>query len=366
MLTCEKVAADRLAPADVAEWHSMLAATPAFQSPLLTPEFAQLIASVRDDVQVCVFRRGGKAMGFLAVHMRPGRFARPAGAPFADYSALITFSDPGFTAAEALAIAGIAQYQAIGLIDPHGVFGEVEGEADHAYAIDLSDDAPENFAGKKTAKNLRRLTRNLIETHGELSYLVNDRDPARFDAMVALKRRQTRETGLHDFLKPAWVAAMLERLRQAPESGLHGFMLTLMAGDTPITSHFGVRLGERVHPWISTYDPAFAAFSPGQVFLNELHEPLRAAGITWYDLSTGQTSLKASFSNTGFPVTHARVRAVKPAPRRTFSDGFERQLARIRRRFDHIATLELDMAGRLRGFAFAVASAPRRHRSEHG
>jgi len=278
--------------------------------------------------------------------------------------------------AEALHAAGIHRYQAIGLIDPYNVFGEIiDGEVDEASGIDLSEDAPENNANKKLLKNIRRISRHLEEAHGPVRFIAGDRDRAHFDAMLSLKRQQTRDTGLHDFLEPDWVQQLLENLFTAPESGLHGFMLTMMAGDTPALYHFGIRLGDRAHPWVSSYDARFAAYSPGQIFLNSLHEALREAGVAYYDLSTGQQGYKAIFSNTRFPVTHARIYSgsgparfrasldtLSAGARKAMGPKVDDAVMRLKRRFDHIATLELDTISRLRGVAYAFSSASRRRR----
>ncbi len=382
MLTCDKILAHDLTSSDIGLWRDMQAATPAFRSPLLSPDFTLAVAAVRDDVRVAVFRRNGRTVGFLPVHVRPGRFARPAGAPFSDYSALITFPDPDIRIGAALRAARIHRYQAIGLVDPYGVFDNTPGgEADEAFGIDLSGGADAaNNANGKLKKNIRRLARHLEEAHGEVRFVAGDRTRSTFDTMVAQKRQQTRDTGLHDFLAAPWVQALLDNLFDAPDSGLHGFMLTLMAGDTPILSHFGVRLGERAHPWISSYDPTYAAFSPGQIFLNGLHEPLQAAGVSYYDLSTGPQPYKNVFSNTSFPVQH--VRAHSDAPPARLSAGVARltvdvrkalgtrvddAFARLHRRFDQIASLELDTLSRARGVAFAFSNASKRRRvSDNG
>jgi len=380
MLTCDTVPASSLTARDIELWRAMQAVTAAFASPLLSPDFVQAIAAVRSDVRVAIFKKNGRTVGFLPVHVRPGRFARPAGAPFSDYSALITFPEPNIRIGDALRIAGIHRYQAIGLVDPYGVFADVAGgEADEAHGIDLSAGAANN-ANKKLLKNIRRITRHLEDAHGEVRIVAGDRTPSTFDAMIAWKRRQTRETGLHDFVAAPWVQDMLKRLFEADTSGLHGFMVTLMAGDTPVLAHYGVRLGDRAHPWISSYDPAFSSFSPGQIFLNGLQEPLDAAGIRYYDLSTGQQAYKAIFSNTSFAVRHARAYSGAPDARlsagmarvgadirRVLGPKIDSAFTRLNRRLDQIATLELDTLSRARGVAYAFSNASKRMKvADHG
>ncbi len=369
MLTCDRVSVSNLVQSDLELWRAMQAATPAFRSPLLSPEFVRAVTAVRSDTEVAVFKRRGRTVGFLPFHPRPGRFARPAGAPFADYSALLTLPEPHLKAREVLHLAGIDQYQAIGLVDPYNVFGKVEGEEDEAFAIDLTTGGPANNANKKLEKNIRRLRRHLEDAHGEVRFVMGDRDPEHFELMLRLKREQTRLTGLHDFLAPGWVQQLLRNMFDAPKDQLHGNLITLMAGDAPLLFHFGARMGDRGHPWISTYDPAYATFSPGQIFLGGCAEHLAADGISYYDLSTGAQAYKAVFSNTRSPVRHARIysdRARWAEKLSRFSVtarrvmGVDGPIARLNRRVDQIACLELDTLSRARGIAFAFSNATKR------
>lgn len=381
MLTCTLVKPHDLSAHDLAVWRDMTATTPAFASPLLSPDFARAVADVRDDVHVAVYSRGGQTIGFLAHHRRPDRFARPAGAPFSDYSALITFPDPALDIRHALKLAGIDRLHVTGLVDPHGVFGAetlAQATPEDAYAIDLRAGQPENNVPKKHAKNINRLRRHLVDTVGEPRFLIGDRNPDHFKAMLALKRAQVQLTGLHDFLAAPWVRQLMQNLLDAPHDGLHGCLVTLMAGDRPLMYQFGPRLDDRAHPWVSSYDPAFAAFSPGQIFLNDCRQPLKDAGVTWYDLSTGQQHYKPAFCNSHTVVHNATVFGASSGAH--LKSGFlgaakavqkalgplDRMLTRVDRRMDVIASLELETGARLRGFAYALSAAPRRWRmAEH-
>lgn len=373
-MQCDILKIEDMSAVDLQVWRDMLAAQPTFASPLLTPDFAAAVAAVRDDVRIAVYRQGGRTLGFLSHHRRPHRFARPAGAPFADYSALISFADMPLRFDAALRLAGLERFQAIGLIDPYGLATKAGGEADMAYGLELGEGAPPTQTPKKHAKNIGRLRRRLEEEHGPVRIVVGDDKREHFDAMLATKRRQIRDSGLHDFLGAPWTARFLEHLWSAPKAGLHGVLLTLMAGDKPVLHHYGVRLHDHIHPWVSTYDPAYAAFSPGQIFLQGAPEALRAAGVGYYDLSTGgQTHYKSAFCNTQFPVRHVRLYGASATARlrqgMALTAGRSvgllgrragQMVERMQRRFDHIATLELDMKGRMHGVAYAFASAHKR------
>jgi len=373
MLTCDLAKPAALTAQDLATWRAMQHATPQFRSPLLSPDFTQAVAAVRPDVRVAIFRRGGEVIGFLPHHRRPHRFARPAGAPFADYSALITFPDARLDGRQALKAAHIDRFQAIGLVDPYHLFGETGGEIDTAHAIDFACEDTAGALKRKHRKNINRHRRNLIEAHGPIDFIVTDRDRGHYDRMLRLKREQLGRNGLHDFMSPPWAAALLDRLFEAPAHGLHGSLLTMTIGGHPALFHYGPRLGDRMHPWISAYDPAFAAFSPGSIFLIDCQAALRAAGVSYYDLSTGQGHYKDSFSNLSYPVRHAGLFSASASGRfgRNLSLAAGRlqqvlggraagAMTRLNRRFDQIACLELDLVSRAKGVAHAVSSIPRR------
>lgn len=377
MTTCDLIRPCDLSPSDLGQWRDMIRATPDFRSPLLSPEFAQTVAAVRDDVWVAIYRRNGQMMGFLPHHRRPGGMARPVGAPFSDYTALTSIPNPAITIAEALRLARIDRFQVIGLIDPYGVFGDIGGERDNACGIDLTK--PLDHIPHKHAKNINRLRRRLEEHHGEVRFITPDRDPDHFETMLRLKREQARTTGLHDFLAPVWVDTLMRQLFAAPSEGLRGQMLTLTAGGKGIIFHYGVRLGDVMHPWISSFDPAYSAFSPGQVFLSGCADALKADDVSYYDLSTGEQHYKNAFGNSHRVVTHGQVYGHTSGGRyaaRTaaWAHGITQSLpprlseitSRFNRRLDQICTLELSTPDRLKGIWQAARAMPQRLKSTEG
>lgn len=379
MTTCDLISARDLSETDMAAWRDMAKQTFAFGSPVLSWDFCAAVAQVRDDVKVAVFRREGKAIAFLPHHRRPGQFARPVGAPFNDYTALISFPDTALSAREALALAGIRAFQVSGLIDPYGAFAGFEGEAEDAYGIDLTPQKGEpgetvNNVDKKHLKNINRLRRRLEEEHGEVRFELPDFTPEHFEAMLAIKRAQTAQTGIHDFLSAPWVQALMRNLFARPadtQTQLYGHLTTVTAGGKPIIWHFGPRLGDRVHPWVSAFDPAYSAYSPGQIFLQGCQTPLRELGVNYYDLSTGQQHYKNAFCNTHSVVHHGRLYAASGKGRtaETLSRlidrggkalGVSHLTRRLGRRLDHLASLELDLGGRVNGTLYAFANARKR------
>ena len=204
-LEAELVRPGALDSADVAAWRRLQAAEPAFASPLLSVDFAQAVGAVRDDARVAIYRRGGETIGFLAHHRRPGGFARPIGAPFCDYHALISDRAAALGAGEALQTARLGALRLTGLIDPFDGFGVAVKARMPAHRIVLSGTSQAYlealWAGSgNRLKNYRRYRRSLEKAAGPIRVVGDDRDPAAFETLIAWKREQFVRTGLHDFL----------------------------------------------------------------------------------------------------------------------------------------------------------------------
>ena len=209
MVQAEIIRPDALKPEDRAAWLALRASAEAFSSPLLGPDFAEAVGRVRSDAAIAVFRRNGRAVGFLPHHRRPGGLARPIGAPFSDYHALI--AEPDLNAEDALRVAGLREYRFAALIDPHGAFASAQSRADEGHSIVVEgtgETAGADYmevlrAGSpKRFKNVRRLDHKMDREVGAVSLIAPDQDPTAFETMFAWKREQFARTGLHDVFHP--------------------------------------------------------------------------------------------------------------------------------------------------------------------
>jgi CelD/BcsL family acetyltransferase involved in cellulose biosynthesis len=363
-----------LTPQDLAAWAEFRAANPAFRSPLLSAEFAQAVSDVRDDARVAVFRRAGRTLGFLAHHRRPAGLARPIGAPWSDYHALVGAPDAEIDGAEALRAAGLSRFRFSGLVDPYGVFASAEADEHEAYLIALAEGTTgEDYweglraASPKRFKNMRRLEHKLAREVGEPTLVAPDQDQAAFDALLSWKSEQFVRTGLHDVLAPAWSRALMQSLFARREGPLQGLLISLKIGDRPIAAHFGVRLDDAYHPWIAAYDPALSAYSPGLTFISEAIRAMPALGLTSYDMSAGSDHYKRPFASDKAPIREGVLRVAGGGLERSLGRLSHvlgarpaRTLRRVGRRIDHIASAELSLSGRVHGLAAALAASSRR------
>jgi CelD/BcsL family acetyltransferase involved in cellulose biosynthesis len=373
----DRLVADLVRPADltahdIAAWRAMQAAEPAFASPLLGPDFAQAVGEVRADARVAVLRRDDETVGFLAHHRRPSGFARPVGAPFCDYHALVCGPGAGLDAGEALAAAGLGRLRLTGLVDPFGQFKDAVAGRTIGHRIILDDTAQAYLqrlrAGSQNRfKNHRRYRRVLEKDLGPVRLVAHDADPAAFETLMAWKRRQLAESGLHDFLGADWARVLMRRLHQTRGGGFEGLMVSLYAGDRLVAAHFGVRLGDWFLPWIGAFDPGLKAYSPGLVHQIEAIGAMTGLGLRVYDLGASNDHWKQMFAldrleiGTGLATSPTiGGRLARSCDRVWTAPG----AGRVRRRLDQINAVELTFGGRLQGAVHAM-TALRGRRRDH-
>ncbi|HEX2559054.1 GNAT family N-acetyltransferase [Phenylobacterium sp.] len=351
---------------DAAAWRGIQAARPEFDSPLLGPEFAQAVGGVREDARVTVWRSRGEPVAFLAYHRRPGRLARPIGAPLSDYHALI--AERPFDLPAGLAAADLGAYRFTGLLDPCQAVDGFAGSAHPSYVIRLMG-TPEDYLEQlrarsaKRFKNYRRLTHKLEREVGRIKMVAGDRDPAALQKLIDWKRSQLARTGGDDFLSPQWTKCLVQRLFEQTSPAFGGLMVNLYVDGRLAAGHFGVRAGGVFHPWIASTNPDLAPWSPGQVFLMQAITAMPSAGLSAYDLGPGHDHYKAPFALAGRTLLSGCATAAGPAGRGArAAEGLLSVLqanssgvpGRLRRRLDNIAALELSLEGRVRGLAGAM------------
>ena len=355
-------------------WIDYCAATPLFRSPLLGPDFAEAVARRREDAFVAIFRKNGRTVGFLPHHRRPGGLARPMGAPFCDYHALVTEPGLRLDGAQALADAGLTTYRFSNLIDPYGCFDAADQSPQEGFVMKLGPLGAGAYLASllqpnpKRAKNWRRLDNKLEREVGEIELIAPDTSQEAFDALIRWKREQLVRGGLHDVFRPAWSLSLMQDLFEQRQGPFQGLMLTLRAGGRLVAGHFGVRMGGHFHSWISSVDPDLAATGPGNTLLLRAVEAMPGLDLGAFDMGSGHAHYKEPFCMTRIPASSGVAVAEGSAHGMAHSmdqtlalaAGRSEAVARLLRRLDHIAAIELSMSGRLLGVAQAFAGQSRR------
>lgn len=370
---------DDLTALDLERWRELCAGHPDYQSPLLGPEFTYVLACVRSDVRIALYEQDETLKAVLAIHLRPDGLARPLGAPFSDYSGPVTSPDFSLSLDEMLSAAGIAAYEANNFVDPWQR-NVPEEFRDHtnvdtelpSHVIRPDGLSPEAYIEQRRAahpkrfKNFRRLASQIERDAGKLRLEWGPVDGDRLKQLLAYKSEQFRRSGLIDLT----VAPESKRILEAVACSAYSFWVTLWIGDTLVSGHFGIKAGTGFHPWISSFNPAYGAYSPGILLIMKVLEAMPEMGLETYDLSNGHDHYKKYFANASRPTVPVFARGQGLDSWRQFINhriwsvaGARDQdslAARLKRRIDQIAVSELRPAHRISAFGYALLAHSRR------
>ncbi len=366
---------ETLGARDLDDWRRLCEGDRDLASPLLGPGFAALVAGQRDDVRIILARRDERLIGVLGVHKRPFGHARPIGAPFNDYCGPVVAPGEDVCLPAMLAAGGQSSYHAPSAVIAPERLGKVslEGE-DQAYVIQLDGRTPEAYIEEfrsqhaKRHKNFRRLLRQLERSdEGELKLVWGPPDRAQLARLLDWKSAQFRRDGLVDVTSATHSAQVLQaaaRLRADDDNELHGFMISLMLGDTLLAGHFGVREGRHFHPWIAAFNPEYSEHAPGILLIYKAVSVMDQIGLETYDLSGGHDHYKKYFAAPLRRTLNIRassgdalgaVGALQRAGWRAIGGSAgEGAGARLRRRLDHIGACEPGFSARIGEFVTAL------------
>ena len=367
-----RVPLSRVDQPTVDAWRTLHARSP-FKSPLRSYEFAHLADDAWGDVEVILGATRSKTVFVLPVHLRANRFARPVGGAFSDVHGPLLADGFAGEAQGILKRAGVSAYRFWGLDDPTGAFAKGVAGRDAALAVELNGPADAYLAARRLANGDRidtyhRLEAKLACEHGVLKLIAPDRSEDHFEWLLAWKRDQLDRSDYFDFLDAAPNRRLLDLARHAAGQGLAGLQLTLLLNDQPIAGHFGVRLGDRFHPLIAAFDPAFAEFAPGMILISRAIAAMPTLGLSHYELGVGQPHDKKLYANVERPVGAGVVfgggvsaiaewagekvgRSLETLPPRRLAHA----MTRLRRRTDQIAASETHLTRRAAAMADALA-----------
>ncbi|MGE3867673.1 MAG: GNAT family N-acetyltransferase [Hyphomonadaceae bacterium] len=315
----ETIHPKELGPVEFARWHAHQRAEAGLASPYLTPDWAQLVGSVRDDARVCVIA-GGE--GFFAAQ-RLSRFAAMGlGAPIADYQAVV--ADPS------LLIDGGALCRAlkVGRIDlthvPAGATPLQVGGEDGSWIAETHGgrDLYEAALRQRRAEFVRQTdkkARKLAREAGDVGFHAATTDAETFETLLAWKNTQLAASGQPRIWARPWVRATLDACFARRDSDFGGLLFTLTVGDRLAAAAFCLRSARVLNYWIVAHDSAFDAFSPGVQLARHIVGWAGDNNIAEVDFGPGAYQYKRQLSTTQRPLRYGVIASasLSSAVRRT-------------------------------------------------
>lgn len=299
-----------LAPALLAHWQALCAASQALHSPFLGPGYARAAQQAGMTVRVCVLYRGDQPCGyfpfqFASPWQRWLGAAEPVGGSMTDYVGLA--AEPGVRLAppELLQLAGLNSFDFTHLDQSQqdwGLAGEqprtglrivLDPAADDPLAALLADKA-------KYRKDSERRARQLAQDVGPLRFVIDEQAQrlAMLDDLVRHKRAQYQRTGARDALAAPQHLALLQALADnGGEYGCRALLSTLHAGEQWIAMHIGLAANGVLQYWLPVYHPDYGRYAPGRLLIHHVLAACRHEQLGVIDRGEGDTSSKRELAN---------------------------------------------------------------------
>jgi CelD/BcsL family acetyltransferase involved in cellulose biosynthesis len=298
---------DALTSAQREAWRSIQSENPALASPYFSLEFAQSMASVRQDSAALTITQNGTIRGFLPLHLSRTGVARPLGGPMGDHHGVIT-ADKQFDPEPALISAGIVAFSYAGARADQMGLRSTASQTQPSWSVDLGDGydawlANRQAADAKAMRNIRARSRKLDQSGAEIVFRVDDRREEAFSALFEMKRQQYRRTGAVDVFVAPWARHLVRDLfeLQTPEFG--GLLSTLEIDGQLAAAHFGFHSRDVLHYWFPVYDHQFSKYGPGLLLFLEIAREMEARGVSQIHLGPGDIEFKKRLANASFEIS---------------------------------------------------------------
>jgi len=291
---------DRLTGEHVALWSRLQHADPRLDSPYFRPEFAQAVATVRDDVAVGVLEEGNRIVGFFPFQRGRWGIGRPAGTPLSDFQGVVARPDAPWDAEQLVRGCGLAAWRFGHLLADQQPFRPYHRATVPSPFIDLSrgfEAYEEDLrrAGSQRIRRVRRKARKAERRVGPLRFEFHTADSRVFQKLLEWKTLQYRRTKYTNIFGFPWVVRLLEHIRDRREAAFSGVLSALYMGDRLAAVHLGMRSCGVLHRWFPAYDRALAPYCPGQILLVEMARTAASLGVRRIDRGKGMEWHKTSF-----------------------------------------------------------------------
>ena len=346
-----------------------------YDDPFFDPDFARLVGEVREDTRIGFASDRNGVFAVWPMHIRPGNWARPIGAPFSDWNGPILSADTALSAQEILAGFEVSGFTTQGFM-PGSVAKTNDLKRVGANISDLSAGWDKYISIQqahwpKHFKKMRRIYRKIERDLGDFTFVWRDTSDAAFETTLKWKREQFARTGYFDVLNAAWTRDLLDRLRGFEGPRLKARLSTLSFGDSLGAAEFNLQSDTILHGWITSFDQNYRSYSPGNILLQQLLEAMPQEGLTSYDAGPGHDHYKRHYANQQMPIESGVIigdtQSLRPARLAGKVWRFGEQvmpgkassiMARARRRMDQIAAVDTTLSGRANGFVNALQNRP--------
>lgn len=307
----------------IAAWSDIQQSEPAWDSPYFRPEFTQVVASVRDDVEVAVITEGDTPVGFFPFQRGLLNAGKPVGSLMSDFHGIISRKNTRVNTSSLLRDCGLASWDFNHLVDPQQNFeGTTWTVADSPY-IDMPNGYEQYVAerrqqGSQLIGQAIKKAGKIEKSLGPIRFVQHANDEVVFNSLLKWKAAQYEHSGVPNVFGADWTVNLLKRILEWQDAAFAGKLSALYIGDRLVAMHLGMHSHRVMHFWFPAYDVEFARHSVGLILMLEMAKACAALGIVRIDMGKGPESYKREFMNGASMVAEGAI------TRHRFSNGVRR------------------------------------------
>ncbi len=296
----------------VSAWRGLQDSNPDLASPYFCPEFTQIIAAVRSDVEVAVGEQDGKVASIFPFQRVRRSMGGPVGGTLSDFQGVISAPLYAIHPVELVQSCSLCVWDFDHLLSSQSSFVPFHRACEpsprisltsgfQAYAADLK------AAGSDQIKQYGNLTRRLAREFGEVRFVSHSSEVKHLEQVIRWKSEQYRRTSSYDLFGETWIRETISRIHVVKSAGFGGTLSLLFAGERLLAGHVGMRSRTVWHYWFPAYDPEMAKYSPGLLLLLKMAEEANLLGLDTIDLGKGLSLYKERLMNASVSVSHGSV-----------------------------------------------------------
>jgi CelD/BcsL family acetyltransferase involved in cellulose biosynthesis len=300
------LAPHELTEGDRSAWADLQRQNPLFDSAFFSPDFTELIGSVREDVEVAVMHEAEQVVGFFPFLRTKSNTARPVAGRLTEFQGPICRGELAWEPSALMRMSRLRAWYFDHLPMSHPSL------ACHAWGtvplpcIHMDGGFPhyedQVHRRGRTIEQIHRKARKLAREVGPLRFELHTHEERVFATLLQWKSEQHRRRDQAQILTYPWILALLERVRCHSSDRMNGVLSALWAGDQLAAVHLGLRTPRVLHVWFPTYNRALEQHSPGLIMLLHMAKHAAADGVTRIDLGTGDERYKQQLKTGDIPL----------------------------------------------------------------
>lgn len=287
---------DQLTHDEIDAWSTIQRKYPVLRSPFFRPEFTEIVASARDDVEVAVLEDSGTPVGFFPFQRSWLNAGRSICGGLAEFQGLVASPEITFEPRELLRACGLSSWRFDHLSSAHASFEPYAWAVEDSPYIDLSGGFDPYITPRLNCNSLmteyRQKGKKLARDIGPVRHEAHVSDPDVLATCIRWKGAHARRTGRVDILKNEWIVKLFHNTLAYKGKEFAPMMSVYYVGDQVASINFGIRSGDVFHTWMTSYNVELGNRSPGILHWLDLLKESESIGIRHILLGKGEEEHK--------------------------------------------------------------------------